>query len=53
MGQTVTAQLPESIIGDTISAIHYEIRKQAQSLRQINSLTYEEFHECVCRLNAL
>lgn len=52
MGQMVTTQLPDNL-GDTVSAINYEVRKHAQSLREINSLTYEEFHQCVCSLNGL
>lgn len=54
MGQTVgTPSNSESIIEDTVDAIHYEIRKHAQSLKEINSLTYEEFNSCLSNLNDL
>lgn len=53
MGQTVATQSPESIIEDTVDTIQYEVRKHAQSLKQINSLTYEEFNSCLSSLNEL
>lgn len=52
MGQSITTQLPEPI-GDTVESISYEIQKHAQSLKQINSLTYEEFQQCLSSLNEL
>lgn len=53
MGQTVGTPSPESIIEDTVDTIQYEIRKHAQSLKQINSLTYDEFNSCLKSLNDL
>ncbi|XP_031623700.1 RING finger protein 141-like [Contarinia nasturtii] len=54
MGQTAgTPSNSESIIEDTVDTIHYEIRKHAQSLKEINSLTYEEFNKCLSNLNDL
>lgn len=56
MGQSVaTPSTTESgsIIEDTVDTINYEIRKHAQSLKEINSLTYEEFNSCLNNLNDL
>lgn len=53
MGQTVGTPSPESIIEDTVDTIQYEFRKHAQSLKEINSLTYEEFNSCLSNLNDL
>lgn len=53
MGQTNGTPSSESIIEDTVDTIHYEIRKHAQSLKEINSLTYEEFNNCLSNLNDL
>lgn len=56
MGQSVaTPSTTESgsIIEDTVDTINYEIRKHAQSLKEINSLTYEEFNSCLSNLNDL
>lgn len=53
MGQTAGTPTPESIIDSTVDTIHYEIRKHAQSLKEINSLTYEEFNSCLSNLNDL
>lgn len=50
MGQTPSA---ESIIEDTVDSIQYEIRKHAQSLKEISSLTYDEFKTCLSSLNDL
>lgn len=53
MGQTVGTPSAESIFEDTVDSIHYEIRKTAQNLKEINSLTYEEFNSCLSSLNDL
>lgn len=53
MGQTVGTPSKESIIEDTVDTIQYEIRKTAQSLKEISSLTYEEFNSCLSSLNEL
>lgn len=53
MGQTAGTPSSESVIEDTVDTIQYEIRKHAQSLKEINSLTYEEFNSCLNNLNDL
>lgn len=53
MGQTAGTPSSESIIEDTVDTIQYEIRKHAQSLKEINSLTYDEFNSCLRALNDL
>lgn len=53
MGQTTSANTAESVLEDTVDTIHYEIKKHANILSQIGSLTYEEFHKCLGELNEL
>lgn len=55
MGQAASTSTPssESIIEDTVDTIHYEIRKTAQNLKDLSSLTYEEFNNCLTTLNDL
>lgn len=53
MGQTVGTQSPETIIENTVDTIQYEFGKHAQSLKEIGSLTYEEFNNSLTSLNDL
>lgn len=53
MGQTVGTQSSESIIEKTFETFRYEFTKHAQTLKEVGSLTYEEFKNCVTFLNDL
>lgn len=54
MGQTInTPMVSENVIEDTVDTIQYEIKKHAQNLMGIGSLTYEEFNSCLSSLNDL
>lgn len=47
----MSSSTPDNIIEDTVSAIHYEVKKHAQCLMEINSLTYEDFMDCLKKFN--
>lgn len=53
MGQSSSSNTAESVLEDTVDTIQYEIKKHANILSQIGSLTYEEFHKCLNELNEL
>lgn len=49
MGQSSSA--PDNLIEGTVSSIHYEVKKQAQCLMEMGSLTYEDFMDCMKKFN--
>ncbi|XP_055301299.1 RING finger protein 141-like [Sitodiplosis mosellana] len=53
MGQTIGTPSTTESIEDTVDTIRYGIRKHAQCLKEISSLTYEEFNSCLSNLNDL
>lgn len=53
MGQTVGTPSSESMIGSTVDTIQYEFGKHAQALKEIRSISYEDFNKCLNELNDL
>lgn len=51
MGQTNGTPTSDNVLEETVSSIHYELKKHAQCLMEINSLTYDDFNKCLVKLN--
>lgn len=51
MGQSMSSSQPDNLLEGTVSAIHYEVKKHAQCLMEINLLTYDDFMNCLKKFN--
>lgn len=55
MGQSssISDSNSSSFIPNTVDTVHYEVKKHAKILSEIGTLNYEQFQECLAKLNQL